>query len=137
MTPQPLQPPGWAQPRGFANGMAARGTLVFTAGMIGWNARQEFETDDFVEQVRQALCNVLAVVQAAGGEARHLVRLTWFITDRDAYLANQQRLGAAYREVLGRHYPAMSVIAVTALMESRALVEIEGTAVIPAPDGQP
>ncbi|AZI44992.1 RidA family protein (plasmid) [Deinococcus psychrotolerans] len=128
---QVLQPPGWAQPRGFANGVAARGRLVFTAGMIGWNSQQVFETDDFVEQTRQALRNVLAVVAEAGGGPEHLVRLTWFITDKPAYLAQQRQIGAVYREVLGRHYPAMSVVAVSALMEDRAKVEIEGLAVIP------
>ena len=97
---QALQPPTWARARGFANGVKARGTLVFTAGMIGWNAQQQFETDDFVAQTKQALYNVLAVVQEAGGRAEDIVRLTWFITDREAYLAHQQELGAAYREVL-------------------------------------
>ena len=128
---QTLHPPEWARARGFSNGVAARGTLVFTAGMIGWNARQQFETDDFVEQTRVALQNVLAVVREAGGGAEHIVRLTWFITDREAYLTCQQELGAAYREVMGRHFPAMSVVAVSALVEARAKVEIEGTAVIP------
>ena len=130
-TLQTLHPPDWAKAKGFANGMSARGTLVFTAGMIGWNAEQQFETDEFVEQTKIALQNVLAVVREAGGGPEHIVRLTWFITDRDAYLANQRELGAAYREVMGRHFPAMSVVAVTALMESRAKVEIEGTAVVP------
>ncbi|WP_135228626.1 RidA family protein [Deinococcus fonticola] len=130
-TLQTLHPPDWAKARGFSNGVAARGTLVFTAGMIGWNAQQQFESDDFVQQTKLALQNVLAVVQQAGGGPQHIVRLTWFITNRDAYLAHQKELGAAYREVLGRHFPTMSVVAVTALMEERAQVEIEGTAVIP------
>lgn len=128
---QTLHPPDWARARGFSNGISAKGTLVFTAGMIGWNAQQQFETDDFVEQTRIALQNVLAVVKEAGGGAGHIVRLTWFITDREVYLAHQKELGAAYREVMGRNFPTMSVIAVTALMEARAKVEIEGTAVIP------
>ncbi|WP_291423326.1 RidA family protein [Deinococcus sp.] len=128
---QVLHPPDWARARGFANGIAAKGTLVFTAGMIGWNAQQQFETDDFVLQTRQALQNVLDVVREAGGDASHIVRLTWFITDREAYLSHQKEIGAAYREVMGRNFPTMSVIAVSALMEGRAKIEIEGTAVIP------
>lgn len=128
---QVLHPPDWARARGFSNGLVARGSLVFTAGMIGWNAQQQFETDDFVEQTRIALQNVLRVVEEAGGGAQHIVRLTWFITDREAYLTHQKEIGAAYREVMGRNFPTMSVIAVSALMEARAKIEIEGTAVIP------
>lgn len=132
MTSQVIQPPTWAKAKGYANGIAAKGTLVFTAGMIGWNAQQVFETEDFVDQTRQALQNVLDVVQEAGGEAKHIVRLTWFITDKAAYLERQQALGEAYRTVLGRHFPAMSVVVVAGLLEDQAKVEIEGTAVIPA-----
>ncbi len=126
-----LQPPDWAKPKGYANGIAAKGTLVFTSGMIGWNANCEFETDDFVEQTQQALQNIVAVMLEAGGKPEHLVRLTWFITDKTEYLEHQTRLGAVYRSVIGRHYPVMSVVEVSALLEPRAKVEIEATAVIP------
>lgn len=131
MSYQVIQPPAWAKPKGYSNGVAVSGgTLVFTGGMIGWNAQQQFESDDFVEQTKQALQNVLEVVQEAGGQAQHIVRLTWFITDRAAYLRHQRALGEAYRAVLGRHYPAMSVVVVAGLLEAQAQVEIEGTAVI-------
>ena len=126
-----LQPAGWARPRGYANGVAARGTLVFTAGMIGWNAQQQFESSDFVDQVRQALQNVLDTLAVEGAEPRHIVRLTWFITSKREYVTRQQEIGEVYRSLMGRHYPAMSVIEVTALIEDRAQVEIEATAVIP------
>ncbi len=126
-----LQPPGWAKPRGYVNGIAARGTVVFTAGMIGWNRQGAFETDDFVGQTRQALQNILETLAEAGGRPEHVVRLTWFITSKKEYLASQGALGAAYREVMGRNFPAMSVVEVKALMEDRAKVEIEATAVIP------
>ncbi len=127
-----LQPPGWAAPRGYANGVAACGTWVAIAGQVGWNAAQQFESDDFVAQARQALANVVAVLAEAGGRPEHLVRLTWYVLDRDEYLANARALGAAYREVVGRHFPAMTAVQVAALMEPRALVEIEATAVVPA-----
>jgi enamine deaminase RidA (YjgF/YER057c/UK114 family) len=127
-----LQPPGWAAPRGYANGVAARGTWVAIAGQVGWNAAQQFESDDFVAQARQALANVVAVLAEAGGRPEHLVRLTWYVLDRDEYLANARALGAAYREVVGRHFPAMTAVQVAALMEPRARVEIEATAVVPA-----
>lgn len=131
MSYQVIQPPTWAKPKGYSNGVAVSGgTLVFTGGMIGWNAQQQFESDDFVEQTKQALQNVLEIVQEAGGQAQHIVRLTWFITDRAAYLRSQKALGEAYRAVLGRHYPAMSVVVVAGLLEAQAQVEIEGTAVI-------
>jgi enamine deaminase RidA (YjgF/YER057c/UK114 family) len=126
-----LQPPDWAQPKGYANGIAAKGTLVFTSGMIGWNARCEFETDDFTAQTQQALQNIVAVILQAGGKPEHLVRLTWYITNKTEYLEHQAQLGAVYRSVIGRHYPVMSVIEVSALLEARAKVEIEATAVIP------
>lgn len=126
-----LQPPDWVQPKGYANGIAAKGTLVFTSGMIGWNAACEFETDDFVAQTQQALENIVAVILEAGGKAEHLVRLTWYITDKTEYLEHQARLGAVYRAVIGRHYPVMSVLEVSSLLEPRAKVEIEATAVIP------
>lgn len=126
-----LQPPSWAKPKGYANGIAARGQLVFVAGMIGWNQDCRFETHDFVGQVHQALSNIVAVVQEAGGRPEDIVRLTWFVTDRHEYLASLEHLGPAYREVMGRHYPVMSVVEVSALIEDAAKVEIEATAVIP------
>jgi enamine deaminase RidA (YjgF/YER057c/UK114 family) len=127
-----LQPPGWAPPRGYANGVEARGRLVVTAGQIGWDpATGEFESDDFAAQVRQALLNVRAVLAEAGAEPRHLVRLTWYVTDGAAYLASTREIGAAYREVVGRHFPAMAVVVVAGLLETRARVEIEATAVVP------
>ena len=132
MTFRSLDPVGWMPPRGYANGVVASGKLVVLAGQIGWNpASGTFETDDFVLQVRQALTNIAVLLGEAGAEASHLVRLTWFITDRDAYLAAQRELGEAYRDVMGRHYPPMSVVMVSALIEPRALVEIEATAVLP------
>ncbi|HEV2855755.1 MAG TPA: RidA family protein [Thermoanaerobaculia bacterium] len=128
-----LTPEGWAPPKGYANGIAAQGRLVFTAGQIGWNPETcQFETDDFVEQTAQALRNVAAVLQAAGAEPRHLVRLTWYITDKAAYLENQREIGRAYREVMGKHFPAMAVVVVAGLLEDRAKVEIEATAVVAA-----
>jgi enamine deaminase RidA (YjgF/YER057c/UK114 family) len=127
-----LQPEGWPRPSGYANGVAASGRIVTVAGQVGWNpATGALASDDFAAQARQALANVRAVLRAAGAEPRHVVRLTWYITDRDAYLAARQALGAAYREVFGTHYPAMSVVVVAGLLEPRAQVEIEATAVVP------
>ena len=127
-----LNPKDWAKPKGYANGMAARGTMVFVAGQIGWNgATGAFESDDFVAQTRQALANILAVLREAGAGPEHITRLTWFITDKREYMARQAEIGKAYREVLGRHFPAMAVVQVTALIEDRAKVEIEATAVVP------
>ena len=126
-----LQPPGWAQPRGYANGIAARGTLVFVGGQIGWNAQQQFESDDFVAQVAQALRNVAAVLQEAQAGPQHMVRMTWYITDRDEYNARLAEIGGAYRDVMGRNFPAMTCVEVSALVEQRAKVEIEVTAVLP------
>lgn len=128
---QILQPPGWVKPKGYVNGVAARGRLVFTAGMIGWNRQGVFETDDFVGQARQALQNIVETLAEAGGKPEHVVRLAWFITSKKEYLASLEALGDAYREVMGRNFPAMSVVEVSALMEDRAKVEIEATAVIP------
>ena len=126
-----LQPEGWALPKGYANGIAAEGRLIFTAGQIGWNPETcQFETDDFAEQAAQALKNVVAVLREAGAEPRHVVRLTWYITDKAAYLAAQREIGRVYREVMGRHFPAMAVVVVAGLLEGRAKVEIEGTAVV-------
>lgn len=126
-----LQPPGWATPKGYANGVAARGKLVFVGGQIGWNAQQQFETDDFIEQTGQTLRNVHAVLAEAGAGPEHMVRMTWYIIDRDEYVARLKELGAVYREVMGRNFPAMSCVEVSRLVEARAKVEIEVTAVLP------
>ena len=128
-----LQPAGWAAPKGYANGIAARGRLVFVGGQIGWNSDQRFETTDFVGQARQALANVVAVLAAAGGRPEHLVRMTWYVVDKREYVASYRALGSAYREVVGRHFPAMTAVEVSALIEDAARVEIEATAVIPDP----
>ena len=126
-----LQPEGWAPPKGYANGIAAEGRLVVTGGQIGWNPETcQFETDDFAEQTAQTLRNVVAVLREAGAEPRHVVRLTWYITDKAAYLAAQREIGRAYREVMGKHFPAMAVVVVAGLLEDRARVEIEGMAVV-------
>jgi enamine deaminase RidA (YjgF/YER057c/UK114 family) len=126
-----LQPAGWARPGGYANGVAARGRLVFVAGQVGWNTRAEFETDDLVAQVAQALANVVAVLAAGGALPSHLTRLTWYVTDKASWLARQREIGEVYRRVIGRHYPAMTLVVVSALLEDRALVEVEATAVVP------
>lgn len=126
-----LQPPGWPRPRGYANGIAASGRLVFVSGMIGWNAHGEFESDDFASQARQALRNVVAVLREAEAGPEHIVRMTWYVVDRREYLAAARALGAAYREIIGAHYPAMTAVEVRALIEDRARVEIEATAVVP------
>ena len=131
MTHTFLQPPGWAPAKGYANGVAARGTLVFVGGQIGWNAQQQFETDDFIEQTRQTLQNVVAVLKEAGAGPEHMVRMTWYVIDRVEYNARLKELGAAYREVIGKHFPAMTCVEVAALMEARSKVEIEVTAVWP------
>lgn len=124
-----LQPEGWAPAKGYANGIAARGTQVFVGGQIGWNAQHQFESDDFIAQTKQALENVKAVLACAGAAPEHMVRMTWYVIDRDEYNARLKELGAVYREVMGRNFPAMSCVAVAALMEKRARVEIEVTAV--------
>ncbi|HET9763454.1 MAG TPA: RidA family protein [Casimicrobiaceae bacterium] len=129
-----LQPPSWARPRGYANGVAARGTLVFVAGQIGWNASGELVADDFVGQARQALANVVAVLAEAGGRPEHIARMTWYVADKDEYLKSAPALGLAYREVMGRHYPAMTAVQVAGLVEEGAKIEIEATAVIPDAD---
>lgn len=126
-----LLPPGWATPKGYANGVAAKGTLVFVGGQIGWNGDQVFESDDFIAQTRQALRNVHAVLSCADAGPEHMVRMTWYITDRDEYNDRLRELGAAYREVMGKHFPAMTCVEVSRLVESRAKVEIEVTAVRP------
>lgn len=126
-----LQPPGWAIPKGYANGVATRGTLVFVGGQIGWNGEQQFESDDFIDQTRLALQNVHAVLSCAGAGPEHMVRMTWYITDRDEYNSRLRELGTAYREVMGKCFPAMTCVEVSRLVEARARVEIEVTAVVP------
>jgi enamine deaminase RidA (YjgF/YER057c/UK114 family) len=128
-----LQPPGWAPPKGYANGIAARGTVVFVGGQIGWNAAQQFESDDVVAQARCALQNIVAVLAEAGARPEHVVRMTWYVVSRHEYLARARELGTVYRDVMGRHYPAMTAVEVSALIEDRARVEIEATAVVPDP----
>lgn len=125
-----LQPEGWAKPRGYSNGIAARGRSVFVSGMIGWDAQCVFHTDDFAGQVRQALQNVVAVLAEAGAGPEHIVRMTWYVTDKKEYVAAYKEIGAAYRDVIGRHFPAMTAVQVAGLVEDRAKVEIEVTAVV-------
>jgi enamine deaminase RidA (YjgF/YER057c/UK114 family) len=131
MTHEILHPKHWKPARGYANGMAAEGRMVFTGGIIGWNADQVFESDDFVGQVAQALRSIVEVLAEAGARPEHLVRLTWYVTDKREYLASLKALGAAYQQIIGRHYPAMALVQVVALVEDRAKVEIEATAIIP------
>ncbi|MCU0813233.1 MAG: RidA family protein [Burkholderiaceae bacterium] len=126
-----LQPAGWATPKGYANGVAATGRQVFVAGMIGWNAEQRFDSDDFVAQVRQALANVVAVLAQAGAAPRHITRMTWYLTDKREYLARGREVGAVFRELIGDYAIAMTAVVVAALIEDRAKVEIEVTAVLP------
>lgn len=133
MTHEILQPAGWEKPRGYSNGMVARGRQIYVAGQVGWDAQCRFQSDRFSEQFRQALQNVVAVLAEAGAGPQHLVRLTWYITSRDEYLDQLREVGAAYSEVIGRHYPPMAVVQVVALVEARAKVEIEATAVVPDP----
>ena len=126
-----LQPPGWAPAKGCANGIAARGTSIFVGGQIGWNAQQQFETDDFIAQTAQTLRNIVAVLHEAGAGPEHMVRMTWYILDRHEYNARLKELGAVYRDIMGRNFPAMSCVQVAGLMEARAKVEIEVTAMLP------
>ena len=126
-----LQPEGWAAPKGYANGVAARGTQIYVGGQVGWSAAQQFESDDFIAQTRQTLINVRDVLQAGGAGPEHMVRMTWYILDRAEYNARLKELGTVYREVMGRNFPAMTCVQVSALMEARAKVEIEVTAVLP------
>ena len=126
-----LQPAEWARPKGYANGIAARGQMIFISGQIGWDANGQFAGDNLPDQVRQALRNIVRILQEADAEPRHLVRLTWYVLNREAYLQEAREIGAAYREVFGKHFPSMSVVEVKGLVEQRALVEIEATAVIP------
>jgi enamine deaminase RidA (YjgF/YER057c/UK114 family) len=126
-----VQPEGWPAPRGYANGVAARGTQVYVAGQIGWDAQGRLVGPEFLAQVEQALANVVAVVEAAGGTAAHLVRMTWYVTDIDVYRRSLRELGAIYRRVIGATFPAMALVQVVSLVEPGAVVEIEATAVIP------
>ncbi|HEX9707624.1 MAG TPA: RidA family protein [Steroidobacteraceae bacterium] len=130
MSREVLQPPGWARPRGYANGIAAEGRQVFVAGQIGWDAEQRVVSDDFGAQARQALANIVAVLACAGAAPEHIVRLTWYVTSREEYNASLAAVGASYRELIGRNFPAMSVVVVAGLVEPRAKVEIEATAVV-------
>ncbi len=129
---QVLQPAAWAKPKGYANGVSATGTQVFVAGQIGWNAQSQFDSDDLVAQVRQALQNVVAVLAEAGAQPAHITRMTWYLTDKREYLARAREIGAAYRELIGDFGIAMTAVQVVALIEDRAQVEIEVTAVIPS-----
>lgn len=126
-----LQPPGWAEPKGYANGIAAEGRLVFVAGQVGWDGDGKFRARDFVGQVRRCLENTLAVLAEAGAGPEHVARMTWFITDREEYLASLEEMGGVYRKLMGRNFPAMSMVEVAALMEEEAKVEVETTAVVP------
>jgi enamine deaminase RidA (YjgF/YER057c/UK114 family) len=126
-----LQPEGWARPKGYANGVEATGRQIFVAGQIGWNAQGDFETDDLVEQVRVSLENVLAVLREANAGPEHIVRMTWYLVDKRAYVAHLPEIGQVYRAVIGRNFPAMTAVQVVALIEDRAQVEIECTAVVP------
>ncbi|MGB3067387.1 MAG: RidA family protein [Ottowia sp.] len=126
-----LQPEGWAPAKGYANGVAARGTQIYVGGQIGWNAQQQFESDDFIDQCRQALQNIMDVLRTGEAGPEHMVRMTWYVIDRVEYNARLKELGAVYRDVVGRHFPAMTCVQVAALMEARAKVEIEVTAVVP------
>jgi enamine deaminase RidA (YjgF/YER057c/UK114 family) len=128
---QVLQPPGWARPRGFSNGIASRGSLVFIAGQIGWTGQGEWQERSFAGQFRQALKNILEVLREAKGGPEHIVRLTWYVLDKKEYLASLAEVGAAYRDLMGRHYPTMAVVEVSGLVEDQARLEIEATAVVP------
>jgi enamine deaminase RidA (YjgF/YER057c/UK114 family) len=128
---QILQPPSWARAKGYSNGIAAKGTLVFIAGQIGWNGQCEWVDKSFAGQFRQALQNILEVLAQAGGKPEHLVRLTWYVLDKKEYLASIKDVGGAYRELMGRHFPTMAVVQVVGLVEDEARLEIEATAVIP------
>jgi len=126
-----VQPLHWPRPKGYANGLIARGRQLYIAGQIGWNAQGQFETDDFIGQIEQALRNIVDVLAAAGGNPENLVRLNWYVTEKNEYVSRQGEIGEAYRRVLGRHFPAMTLLVVAGLLEPRAKVEIEATAVLP------
>lgn len=126
-----LHPRGWRPSKGFSNGVVAQGRTIFLAGQVGWNADQRFESGDFIAQARQALANIVTLVAEAGGRAEHITRLTWFILDKQEYLSRQRELGEVYRSVIGKHFPAMTLVQVGALVEDEAKLEIEATAVVP------
>lgn len=126
-----LQPPGWARPRGYANGIAARGRAVFVSGMVGWDSQGVFHATDFAGQVRQALQNVVEVLREADAKPEHIVRMTWYVLDKKEYVASYADIGTAYRDVIGRHFPAMTAVQVAGLVEDQARVEIEVTAMVP------
>jgi len=126
-----LQPSGWIQPKGYANGISATGRQVYVSGMVGWDQQGQFHTDDFAGQVKQALQNVVAVLHEAGAKPEHIVRMTWYVVNKAEYIAAYQETGKVYREIIGRHFPCMSAVQVLALVEDRAKVEIEVTAVVP------
>ncbi len=128
-----LLPPGWPRPKGYANGISARGRTIYTAGVVGWNAQERFEAEDLAGQFRQVLKNTLAILAEDEAGPEHIVRMTWYVTDIDEYRASLAAVGAAYRELMGRHYPTMAVVGVTALVEPQAKIEIETTAVVPEP----
>ncbi|MEE2761236.1 MAG: RidA family protein [Pseudomonadota bacterium] len=126
-----LQPPGWPRPKGYSNGITARGTMIFIAGLIGWNENEEFETNDFAGQARQTFKNIVAVLSEAGAGPEHICRITWYVGDKAEYLGSLKEVGAAWRDIIGRHYPVMAVIEVKGFVEEGAKMEIEATAVIP------
>ncbi len=126
-----LQPEGWAKPQGYANGVVARGRVITLAGQIGWNARSEFESDDLVDQIAQALRNIVAVLACDGASPQHIVNLNWYFVDKRDYLSRLPEVGKAYREIIGKHFPAMTAVQVSALIEDRAKVEIQATAIVP------
>ena len=126
-----LHPPNWPRPKGYANGVAAKGTMVILSGIVGWNAQGQFASTDFIAQVRQALLNIVEILREANARPEHIARMTWYVLDKNEYLASAKALGAVYREMIGSHYPAMSVVEVSGLLESAARVEIEVTAVVP------
>lgn len=131
MSIKTLHPPGWPRPKGYANGMAADGRMVFVSGMVGWNERGEFETDTLPGQIRQALINIVTVLKEAGAGPEQVTRMTWYLRDRTEYMRATGEIGEVYREIMGRHFPAMTVVEVSGLLEERAKVEIEATAMIP------
>lgn len=126
-----IQPPDWAEPKGYSNGVLARGALLFVGGQIGWNAEQQFESDDFVVQTRQTLQNIAAVLKAGGAGPEHMVRMTWYVVDRHEYSARLKEIGSVYREIMGKNFPAMTCVQVAGLVEERAQIEIEVTAMLP------
>lgn len=132
MSTMTIHPEGWTPAKGYANGMVGEGRVLFVGGQIGWTAGQVFETDDFIGQMRQALTNVAEIVRAAGGEVTDIARLTWYVTDKAEYLAHQKEVGAAYRDVMGYHFPAMTMVVVAGLVEDEAKLEIEATAILPS-----